>query len=93
MISEKQALYLIKIAIYHSILFLAYSFIHPRFNTSNFYYFPLALFIYYVFEFSFTNIKKRDKPEEDDEDDLPLLFWVKFFVYFCFLIFVWAISS
>ena len=87
MFSKKQAIHLIKIAIYHSILFLAYSFIHPRFNTSNFYYFPLAIFIYNIFDFSFTKIKKHKKSEVHTEDEETFSLSVKLFICLCFLIY------
>ena len=87
MFSKKQALQLLKIAIYHSILFLVYSFIHPRFDTSNFYYFPLALFIYNIFDFSFTKIKKHKESEVHTKDEEIPSFFAKLFIFLGFLIF------
>ena len=87
MFSKKQALKLIKLAVYQNLLFLIYSFIHQRFTTSNFYYFPLVCFVYYIFEFSLRKIIKGEKSESDGCWINLLLFVLKFFLCFCLLVY------
>ena len=52
MFSKREAKQLIIIAVYHSALFLIYSFIHPKLSLINFYYFPVALFVLNIVRFS-----------------------------------------
>lgn len=87
MFSKRQAFILIKLAVYQNVLFLIYSFIHPKFTTSNFYYFPLVLFVYYIFEFSLRRIIRGNKSESDGCWLNLLLFLIKFFLCLCTLVY------
>ena len=90
MFSKLQALKLIKMAMYHNVMFLAYSVIHPRFTTTNFYYIPLVLFIINIFVCSSRNILNRAKSEGYEQIISPIYSIFLLFSGFCFLIYCFS---
>ena len=90
MFSKLQALKLIKMAMYHNVMFLAYSVIHPRFTITNFYYIPLVLFIINIFVCSSRNILNRAKSEGYEQIISPVYSIFLLFSGFCFLIYCFS---
>ena len=95
MYSKRKALQLIRIAGFHSVLFLVYGFIHPRFNLTNFYYFPLVILVCTIIYHSFNKIKKPEESEVDNyEKDYFVIYLLyspgKLFIGFCTAIYLWG---